>query len=65
MRPIRILAAESRIEELAKRAADPHVIVDHAELAKACAELGKAHGDVKALYDRWAELERLSQNPNS
>ncbi len=55
-----ILAAEARIEELTARASDPQVIADHAAHAKVCAELGEAHGDVKKLYDRWAELESMS-----
>jgi len=53
-----ILAAEEAAAALEQRAADPAVLADHMKLTAVCAELGAAQDKVRALYDRWAELEQ-------
>ncbi|MFI4862026.1 MAG: ABC-F family ATP-binding cassette domain-containing protein, partial [Phycisphaerales bacterium JB063] len=54
-----ILAAETELEALQQEASDPQVIADHTRYAEVCIKLGEADTRVRALYDRWAELEAM------
>jgi ATP-binding cassette subfamily F protein uup len=52
-----ILAAEQAAKEIEAKLADPAVASDHKKTPRLYADLGAAHDKVRALYDRWAELE--------
>ncbi|XAM00138.1 ABC-F family ATP-binding cassette domain-containing protein [Phycisphaeraceae bacterium D3-23] len=54
-----ILAAETELEALQQEASDPKIIADHARYADVCVKLGEADLRVRAMYDRWAELEAM------
>ena len=56
-----ILEAEGALETLHAKVADPKLIADHKAYAQACEELAAAQQLVDSLYERWAELEALSQ----
>lgn len=54
-----ILEAESEVEHLEAKAADPALSSDHVRAAKAYEELSAAQTRVQTLYARWAELEAM------
>ena len=54
----RVLEAEGEVERLKAEMQSPDVVSDGVRLARIYEELQKAEGDVAALYERWAELER-------
>jgi len=56
-----ILDAEAEVESLTAQVTQPQVIADHVLHAELCRRLGEAHARVQRLYDRWAELESMSQ----
>ncbi len=53
----RIMEAEAEVKKLEARAADPALTADHKKLTECYEALGRAQGNVAALYERWAELE--------
>jgi len=55
-----ILAAETEVQSLQAQVGDPKVMADAAKLAAVCEKLGSAQTQVRALYDRWAELEAMA-----
>ena len=57
-----ILNAESLVEELEAKAADPALISDHTRASEVYSKLNDAHSHVATLYARWSELEDM-QNP--
>ncbi len=52
-----ILQAETRVEELQARVADPTVLSDHVQSHEAYQQLATAQHEVERLYTRWAELD--------
>ena len=54
-----ILEAETELEALQQKAADPEIMADHARYAEVCSRLGQSQANVQSLYDRWAELEAM------
>ena len=52
-----ILEAETRVEELQARVADPTVLADHVKSREAFEQLATAQHEVDRLYARWAELD--------
>lgn len=54
-----ILEAETELEALQTKAADPKVIADHAGYAALCQKMDEAQVRVQGLYERWAELEAM------
>lgn len=56
-----ILEAEERLETLQQKVADPKLVADHKAYAEACEKLGQAQERVDSLYERWTELEAMSQ----
>ncbi|HTL31363.1 MAG TPA: ABC-F family ATP-binding cassette domain-containing protein [Tepidisphaeraceae bacterium] len=52
-----ILAAESEVQSLQTRVADPKVMADHVQLHEAYDKLATAQHEVERLYARWADLE--------
>jgi ABC transport system ATP-binding/permease protein len=54
-----ILAAEQEVERLEAATRDPATLADHARAADAYARLAAATDRVKALYERWTELEAM------
>ncbi|MDF1862768.1 MAG: ABC-F family ATP-binding cassette domain-containing protein [Verrucomicrobiales bacterium] len=55
-----ILEAETAIEEIEAKLNDPSFFIDHSEKAVGLSEeLETKKAEVKALYDRWAELEAI------
>ncbi len=57
-----ILEAESQVDELETKAADPELANDHKRAAVVYSELGDAKTHVSNLYKRWAELESMIDN---
>ncbi len=55
----RILEAETKVEDLEKKAADPAVQTNYEEIPKVIAELEEAKTISETLYARWEELEAL------
>ncbi|MCC6679586.1 MAG: ABC-F family ATP-binding cassette domain-containing protein [Phycisphaeraceae bacterium] len=60
-----ILAAEDRVQQLHEKAADPVLIADHAAHREVCHQLADAHAAVQKLYERWAQLEAMSDGDGS
>ena len=56
-----ILEAESDVEELEARVADPELMSDHVKSAETFEALSVAQEKVKTLYARWAELEAVQK----
>ena len=56
-----IQRAEADVARLEAEAADPGVIADHVRHTEVCSELGEAHTRVQQLYDRWAELDAMTE----
>ena len=54
-----IAVAEAEVERTEKIANDELVVADHKKHAKACSDVANAHEKVRALYDRWTELEGM------
>jgi ATP-binding cassette subfamily F protein uup len=54
-----IADAEAEVKEAECIANDVAVIADHQKHAKACAVVAEAQGRIRALYERWAELEGM------
>jgi ATP-binding cassette subfamily F protein uup len=54
-----IAVAEAEVERTEKIANDELVVADHKKHAKACSDVANAHDKVRALYDRWTELEGM------
>ena len=54
-----ILEAEQEVERLEALTRDPATLADHARSAAAYAQLAAATDRVKALYERWAQLEAM------
>jgi ATP-binding cassette subfamily F protein uup len=54
-----ILEAEREAERLEALTRDPATLADHARSAAAYAQLAAASDRVKALYERWAQLEAM------
>lgn len=54
-----ILEAEAALEELEAKAADPALASNHEKAAVVYAELKDGQLRVKALYERWAELDAM------
>ncbi len=52
-----ILAAETEVETLQTKVADPKVMADHVQLHEAYEKLATAQHEVERLYARWADLE--------
>ncbi len=53
----RIEHAEAEAAKAEARLADPRHATDHAKMTEACRVLEAAQAEVKALYERWDELE--------
>ena len=60
-----ILEAENQVELLETNANDPVTLGDHASSSEAFKALSAAQEHVKALYERWAELESLQAENGS
>jgi len=54
-----IAVAEAEVERAELIVNDKALMDNHKKHAKACADVASAHGTVRALYDRWAELEKM------
>ena len=54
-----IAVAEAEVERAELIVNDKALMENHKKHAKACADVASAHGTVRALYDRWAELEKM------
>ena len=56
-----ILDAETQVELLEARAADPALLRDHVQATETYKSLSDAQVRVKELYARWAMLERIDK----
>ena len=54
-----IADAEAEVDRTEMITNDETLMQNHQQHAAACAEVAKAHENVRVLYDRWAELEDL------
>jgi ATP-binding cassette subfamily F protein uup len=54
-----IAVAEAEVERAELIVNDEEMMENHKKHAKACADVASAQGTVRALYDRWAELEKM------
>ncbi len=60
----RVEEADRRRHELEDALNDPAIASDPAALERAAAELAQAHAAADALYERWAELEKMAGGPD-
>lgn len=56
-----ILQAETDVEQLEEKVADPELMNDHVKAAETYKALSAAQDQVKKLYARWAELESMAK----
>ena len=56
-----ILQEEARVQSLEAQAVNPDVLANHTRLAETYRQLDAAQRSVKALYERWAELDAMQR----
>ena len=56
---IAIADAEAEVERAELLSNDSQVMADHEKHSKACENVANAHEKVRALYERWAQLENM------